>query len=230
MKVLAKLDGPGSKTQKSDWYDFLLPHVGVTTTRNQSFHDQRRRLWMKRVSTGAMARYEEQIKSHAKELDYWHYAIRDMRRAMRILGPLSPVPWLARIGFWALHGYWVIKDWHTMISFCAEQMKEKFLEPDSNDLAQAIIDEAKQKAHGDEHPALIADSVVAIVAGSDTVAPTLVFIFYELALNPEKAEKLYEEVRDFDLESNVSQELWLSPRCYYRNSASTPSCSHRWIS
>lgn len=34
---------------------------------------------------------------------------------------------------------------------------------------------------------------------SDTVAPTLVFLFYELALNPEKAEKLYEELRDSDI-------------------------------
>lgn len=35
---------------------------------------------------------------------------------------------------------------------------------------------------------------------SDTVAPTLVFLFYQLALHPEKAEKLYEEIRNVDVE------------------------------
>lgn len=35
---------------------------------------------------------------------------------------------------------------------------------------------------------------------SDTVAPTLVFIFYQLALHPEKTEKLYEEIRDVDIQ------------------------------
>lgn len=39
---------------------------------------------------------------------------------------------------------------------------------------------------------------------SDTVAPTLVFTFYELALNPEKADKLYEEVRDIDINDTKS--------------------------
>lgn len=34
---------------------------------------------------------------------------------------------------------------------------------------------------------------------SDTVAPTLVFLFYELALHPEKAEKLYQEVKGLDV-------------------------------
>lgn len=33
---------------------------------------------------------------------------------------------------------------------------------------------------------------------SDTVAPTLIFLFYELALHPEKAEKLYQEVKGLD--------------------------------
>lgn len=34
---------------------------------------------------------------------------------------------------------------------------------------------------------------------SDTVAPTLVFAIYQLALNPDKAEKLYQEVKDVSI-------------------------------
>jgi cytochrome P450 len=34
---------------------------------------------------------------------------------------------------------------------------------------------------------------------SDTVAPTLVFLFYQLALNPTHADKLYDELKDVDI-------------------------------
>jgi tryprostatin B 6-hydroxylase len=34
---------------------------------------------------------------------------------------------------------------------------------------------------------------------SDTVAPTLVFAIYQLALNPDKAEKLHQEVKDVSI-------------------------------
>ncbi|KAJ5107106.1 hypothetical protein N7456_003781 [Penicillium angulare] len=251
-EVLLRLDGPGSKTQKSDWYDVLLPHVGLATIRNRPFHDQRRRLWTKGFSTRAIVGYEAEIKTHARALDSliskdiakscssplstyiywfafdimghfafsrsfdmlskgdWHHAIQDLRGALGILGPLSPVPWLARIGFWALKRHWIMRDWNNTISFCGAQMKRRFQEPNSHDVAQAIIDEAKKNQRGADDPCLIGDSIVAIVAGSDTVAPTLVFIFYQLALNPKKAEKLFEEVHDFDLENtNVKNYRYL---------------------
>src|SRR5688572_30232556 len=50
-EVLVKLDGPGSKTQKSLWYDFLMPDVGVTTIRDRPFHDQRRKIWTQAFSS-----------------------------------------------------------------------------------------------------------------------------------------------------------------------------------
>ena len=34
---------------------------------------------------------------------------------------------------------------------------------------------------------------------SDTVAPTLVFTFYELVLHPHHQQKLYEEIKDIDI-------------------------------
>jgi hypothetical protein len=58
------------------------------------------------------------------ENENWHYAVTNLRRAMRLLGPLSPVPWLAQIGFVFLKGYWVIKDWHSMTEWCRDQMNE----------------------------------------------------------------------------------------------------------
>lgn len=160
---LSLLDGPGSKTSKSVWYDFLLPNVGVTTIRDRGWHDQRRRLWIKGFSNSAMVKYQEHIETHAKDMDaiisgakgspvpistyiywfsfdimglfafsrsfnminseHWHYSIRNLRKAMTLLGPFSCVPWAAQIGFWLLKGFWVVKDWDTMIAWCADQMK-----------------------------------------------------------------------------------------------------------
>ncbi|OJK01623.1 hypothetical protein ASPACDRAFT_26755 [Aspergillus aculeatus ATCC 16872] len=139
----------------------------------------------------------------------WHYSILMMRRAMKLLGPLTPVPWLAQLGFSLLRNYWVVKDWHTMIAWCRQRMQERtrvskfsfsLKEPDSHDIAQWIIDDARKCStiYNDERT-LTGEAVVAIIAGSDTVAPTLVFLFYELALHPEKAAKLYEELRKEDI-------------------------------
>jgi tryprostatin B 6-hydroxylase len=57
--------------------------------------------------------------------EQWHYAVTNLRRAMSILGPLSPVPWLAQIGFRFLKGYWVVKDWHSMTGWCRERMQRR---------------------------------------------------------------------------------------------------------
>ena len=55
----------------------------------------------------------------------WHRAVLLLRRAMRLLGPLSPVPWLAQIGFYILPWFWVIRDWHAMLDWCRDQMSER---------------------------------------------------------------------------------------------------------
>lgn len=43
-----------------------------------------------------------------------------------------------------------------------------------------------------------------IIAGSDTVAPTLVFLFYELALNRAHQEKLREELNSVDVHDPIA--------------------------
>lgn len=55
----------------------------------------------------------------------WHEAVILLRRAMTLLGPLSPVPWLAQIGFSLIPGLWVVRDWYTMMAWCKERMRER---------------------------------------------------------------------------------------------------------
>lgn len=59
------------------------------------------------------------------EDEEWHHAVILLRRAMRLLGPLSPVPWLAQIGFNLIPNYWVVKDWYDMMRWCKKRMMER---------------------------------------------------------------------------------------------------------
>lgn len=55
----------------------------------------------------------------------WHIAVVMLRKAMRLLGPLSPVPWLAQIGFNLLPWFGVIADWFAMLAWCRQRMEER---------------------------------------------------------------------------------------------------------
>ncbi len=55
----------------------------------------------------------------------WHFAVIMLRKAMRLLGPLSPVPWLAQIGFNIVPWLWVVRDWLAMLDWCRERMSER---------------------------------------------------------------------------------------------------------
>ena len=55
----------------------------------------------------------------------WHFAVVMLRKAMRLLGPLSPVPWLAQIGFHIVPWLWIVRDWLAMLEWCRNRMTER---------------------------------------------------------------------------------------------------------
>ena len=55
----------------------------------------------------------------------WHIAVVMLRKAMRLLGPMSPVPWLAQIGFNVVPWLWVVRDWLAMLAWCRARMSER---------------------------------------------------------------------------------------------------------
>ena len=69
------------------------------------------------------------------------------------------------------------------------------MQPERADVSSYLI-EASHNANSIEEDRrwLNGDAIAIIIAGSDTVAPTLVYIFYELAKTPEQQEKLYQEL------------------------------------
>ena len=68
-----------------------------------------------------------------------HWAVNNLRRAMKILGPCQMTPWLAQIGFKYLKGYWLVRDWHSTVNWCRERLQDRIkvslsLQPDQQGL------------------------------------------------------------------------------------------------
>jgi cytochrome P450 len=68
-EALVAVDGPRSKTTRSDLYDLLQPAVGLAHMRDQDAHDKRRRLWVQAVSAKNLPTYERHIADHAATLE-----------------------------------------------------------------------------------------------------------------------------------------------------------------
>ena len=130
----------------------------------------------------------------------WHTTAVQLRRGMSLLGPLSSVPWVAQIGFRFMSRVWIVKDWFQMQAFCHEQMNDRVtFNVSRSDLCQFLIEDARQNGFGKaEREWLQGDAMTAVIAGSETIAVTLVFLFYRLCLHPHYADLLYEEVKDID--------------------------------
>lgn len=55
----------------------------------------------------------------------WHSAVKLLRKAMSLLGPFSPVPWLAQLAFYVTPWMFIVRDWLSMMQWCKERMGER---------------------------------------------------------------------------------------------------------
>ncbi len=69
----------------------------------------------------------------------WHSVVVQLRGAMTVLGTLSSIPWLARIGFTFFPRTWVIGDWHTMTRWCKDRMTERINAGNSIPVEQVVV-------------------------------------------------------------------------------------------
>ncbi|KAL8696833.1 MAG: hypothetical protein Q9224_002597, partial [Gallowayella concinna] len=54
----------------------------------------------------------------------WHHVVQLLRAGLELVGPLTPVPWLVRIGF-DIPIMPVVRDFQKMEAWCAERMDER---------------------------------------------------------------------------------------------------------
>ncbi|KUI68202.1 Tryprostatin B 6-hydroxylase [Cytospora mali] len=147
------------------------------------------------------------------ETTTWHHFLVRSYRAVDLLGPFGPVPWLVHIAFKLLPRVNKLRDWYEMTSWCRQIMDQRL----KNDALQKELDlthylmmqDPKQGkvAAGEEVYAtarkhnrfwIHGDSLLVMVAGSGPIATALTFLLGELAQNPRHIDKLYEELRGVD--------------------------------
>ncbi|KAI1386119.1 cytochrome P450 [Hypoxylon trugodes] len=135
----------------------------------------------------------------------WHFAVRLLRKAMGLLGPFSPVPWIAQIAFYTTPWMFVVRDWLAMMQWCRDRMSDRIQAKVARpDVSHWLIDASIQKGSLDaDREWLNGDAVTIIIAGSDTIAPTLVFAFYELARSSWQQDELLSELKDINIYDRV---------------------------
>ena len=55
----------------------------------------------------------------------WHASIAMLRRALTILGPVTPTPWAFHIAFKFLKRHWVVHNWREMKKTCYKLVRER---------------------------------------------------------------------------------------------------------
>lgn len=150
------------------------------------------------------------------ETGTWHHIMVRAYRAIELMGPFSPAPWLIHIGFHLLPRVGKLKDWYEMTTWCRKTMEQRLeddaLQKEMDMTHYLMMPEVEQADNGDSKKAistyrankehnrfwLHGDSLLVIVAGSGPIATALTFLFRELAQNPNQLDKLYAEIRNVE--------------------------------
>ncbi|PVH72767.1 cytochrome P450 [Cadophora sp. DSE1049] len=123
-----------------------------------------------------------------------HNAIKLLHEGQRPLGIFSPMPWLMMImmripGAGAGYNRW--------LAYCEEHAeKRKAMKMEERDIMSWLLEADPMSSDPfKEHMWLVGDARLIIVAGSDTTAATLTYLFYHLALSPTIVQNLRKELQ-----------------------------------
>ncbi|KAI4213021.1 MAG: hypothetical protein LQ351_004365 [Letrouitia transgressa] len=127
----------------------------------------------------------------------WHHAVQMLRAGLALVGPLSPTPWLVRLAV-DFPVVSVVRDFQKMEAWCADQMDERI------EVSHYLISWSKKhdRIEKDKNT-LYGDAIALIVAGSDTAAHTLIYLFFHLARRREHLSKLQQELATIDSIENL---------------------------
>ncbi|KAH9905674.1 cytochrome P450 [Xylariomycetidae sp. FL2044] len=131
----------------------------------------------------------------------WHDIIVHLRRALSLLGPLTPTPWLMQI---ALRSALIphigpLRDWFDMFVWGETEVRNRLQNGIpagvSPDLTHYLMEEKGESGDQMRLLWLRGDSLLAIIAGSEPTAVTLIYLFCFLAIYPSHADAIYCELQ-----------------------------------
>lgn len=122
-------------------------------------------------------------------------ALEILTEGMKLAGLRLPT-WLIRMLF-AVPGAARAQD--KFLKFCTNELKRRVEDGKGsrNDITGWLLKAYTNEDHPADDPYLQGDSRLIIVAGSDTTAAALTFLFYHLAKDPKQQTKLRDELRPF---------------------------------
>ncbi|KAF2679346.1 cytochrome P450 [Lentithecium fluviatile CBS 122367] len=118
----------------------------------------------------------------------WRYAGDLLRDFMALLGPLTPVPWLCRFG---MHVPKLSDPWFDFKNWCIKRCQERLENDVKDDIFHWMMNDTGVRIPQDK---IEGDAIAIIIAGSDTSASVLVFLFYFLASRPSLQQDLRAEL------------------------------------
>ncbi|KAJ5660213.1 hypothetical protein N7507_006664, partial [Penicillium longicatenatum] len=165
------------------------------------------------------------------------FMVETLQKALSILGPLSPTPWLVQIILHLFPRVGILRDWFATTGTTARELRKTEV-PVEMSQATALGSYLVKAVHDDptQDKWLPGDSLLAFVAGSDPTAGIIQGLLFELARNPHQAEILYQELQKEKQASPDSNKRDYVPRCKHLEAAifesmrlypSLPSGGHR---
>ncbi|KAI0202863.1 cytochrome P450 [Astrocystis sublimbata] len=133
----------------------------------------------------------------------WHHMVVNLQRALALLGPTSPAPWLIQLAFRVFPRVWRIGDWFKMTDWThvqiGERLKAGYEKQPTPDLVHYLLEQSDEPRGAESIRKMRGDSLNAIVAGSEPIPVVLIGIFAELARKPEHIEAVFQEVQEIDI-------------------------------
>ncbi|KAI0183116.1 cytochrome P450 [Xylaria flabelliformis] len=129
-----------------------------------------------------------------------------IRQFLRYLGPCSPSPWLLNLSS-NIPG--VMRSWNKMLDLCAGYMmdrapvRDSSRSPQTSDLFVSSVDRIKSDASDVSTIFCPGDALAMIIAGSDTLACTLVYTLFHLAKCPRYQDMLLDEMKNHHVASGT---------------------------
>ncbi|KAI9927449.1 hypothetical protein MW887_003062 [Aspergillus wentii] len=203
---------PKSGCTRAEYYDITFPAVSLQTTRDKTFHHQKRREWSQAFGSKALHSYEPRIRAHRE---------RFIAQVAKTDSPIDITKWFYWYAFDVMgdlsfgYSFGMVEDGkdHWAIRLLNDSLRPLGymlpvwlfqVEPTIPDISTAVLAPLKGKTLTEQDRNIMrGDAQLMVVAGSDTTATSLSSIFYELCSHPNHIAKLRQELAPHLTESGT---------------------------